>query len=143
MAYEFGFDVVRLEIDELESERGEPRVFLIEAMAGEVAAHISTDVAGLSLLLDEIRGEEQSDGFRTGGAWEPQLPQMRGFFFHPRIIMSAAQVIAPHESDSDEVEYWEFVFDDEDGSQVVLRMSHPTTRSLIRRIYELIGSVIA
>ena len=41
------------------------------------------------------------------------------------------------------VDYWEFVIDDEEGSQVILRMSETTTRSLVRRIHELIGDVLA
>ena len=143
MPFEFGFDVVRVDVDELESDPGEPREFVIEALSGDVAAHISTDVAGLSLMLDEVRREEDSPEFRAGRAWEPQLPQMRGFFFHPRIVMAAIQAIAPHLDDDDEVDYWEFVIDDDEGSQVILRMSEPIMRSLLRRIYELIGDVMA
>jgi hypothetical protein len=143
MPFEFGFDVIRIDVDELEGEPGEPREFVIEALSGDVAAHISTDVAGLSLILDEVRREEDSPEFRPGRAWEPQLPQMRGFFFHPRIVMAAIQAIAPHLDDDDEVDYWEFVIDDDEGSQVILRMSEPITRTLVRRIYELIGDVMA
>jgi hypothetical protein len=143
VAFEFGFDVVRVDIDELETEPNEPREFVIEALAGDVAAHISTDVGGLTQLLDEIGREERSAGFRHGRAWEAQLPQMRGFFFHPRIILDEIQAIAPHESDDDDVDYWEFVIDDEEGSQVILRMSETTMRSLVRRIHELIGDVMA
>jgi hypothetical protein len=142
--FEFGFDVVRIDVDELETDRDEPREFVIEALAGDVAAHISTDVAGLTLVLDEIGREERHPGYRPGGAWEPQLPQMRGFFFHPRIVLAALQAIAPHvEPDEEEIDYWEFVIDDDEGSQVVLRMSEPTTRTLVRRIRELIDDVIA
>lgn len=143
MAFEFGFDVVRIDIEELETDHNEPREFVIEALAGDVAAHISTDVAGLSLLLDEIGREERSAGFRPGRAWEPQLPQMKGFFFHPRVVLAAVRAIAPHDTDEEDVEYWEFVIDDDEGSQVVLRMSETTTRSLVRRIYDVIGDVIA
>ena len=141
--FEFGFDVVRIDVEELETEPGEPREFVIEALAGDVAAHISTDVGGLTLVLDEIGREERSAGFRPGGAWEPQLPQMRGFFFHPRIALGAVQAIAPHTDDEEEVDYWEFIVDDDEGSQVVLRMSEPTTRSLVRRIRQLIDDVMA
>lgn len=143
MAFEFGFDVVRIDIDELETEPGEPREFVVEALSGDVAAHISTDVGGLTLLLDEIGQEERGAGFRPGRAWEPQLPQMRGFFFHPRIVLAAVQVIAPHIDDDDDIDYWEYVIDDDEGSQVILRMSEPTTRTLVRRIHELIGDVMA
>jgi hypothetical protein len=141
--FEFGFDVVRIDVDELETEPGEPREYVIEALAGDVAAHISTDTSGLAQVLDEIGREERRPGFRPGRAWEPQLPQMRGFFFHPRVILAAVQAIGPHIDDDEEVDYWEFVIDDDEGSQVILRMSEPTTRSLVRRIQELIGDVIA
>jgi hypothetical protein len=141
--FEFGFDVVRIDVDELETEPGEPREYVIEAFSGDVAAHISTDTGGLTLLLDEIGREERGPGFRPGRAWEPQLPQMRGFFFHPRVVLAAVQAIGPHIDDDDEVDYWEFVIDDDEGSQVILRMSENTTRSLVRRIQELIGDVIA
>lgn len=142
MAFEFGFDVVRVEVEELDVAPDEPREFIIEALAGEVAAHINADVAGLSQLLEEINREERQPGFRPGQAWEPQLPQMRGFFFHPRIVMSAVQAIAPHENDEEEADYWEFVFDDDDGSQVVLRLSETATRQLARRIEEIVGDVL-
>ena len=139
MAYEFGFDVVRVEVEELDVGPDEPREFIIEALAGEVAAHINTDVHGLSQLLEEINREERQPGYRAGQAWEPQLPQMRGFFFHPRIVLSAVQAIAPHENDEEEVDFWEFVFDDDDGSQVVLRLSETATRQLARRADELLN----
>ena len=142
MAYEFGFDVVRVEVDELDVGPDEPREFIIEALAGEVAAHINTDVQGLRQLLEEIGREEREPGYRPGQAWEPQLPQMRGFFFHPRIVMSAVQAIAPHETDDEEVDYWEFVFDDEDGSQVVLRLSETATRQLSRRVEDLVSDLL-
>jgi hypothetical protein len=142
VAYEFGFDVVRVEVEELDTGPDEPREFIIEALAGEVAAHINADVGGLAQVLEEIAREEREPGYRPGQAWEPQLPQMRGFFFHPRIVMSAVQAIAPHETEDETVDYWEFVFDDEDGSQVVLRLSETTTRQLARRIEDLIGDVI-
>lgn len=143
MAFEFGFDVIRLEIDEVEVDPDESREFIIEAMAGEVAAHISADVAQLTRILGEIGREERSDEFRAGGAWEPQLPQMRGFFFHPRIILVDTQAIAPHRDDEDDVDYWEFIFDGDDGSQVVLRMSESLTRTFVRRIRELIEDSMA
>ncbi len=139
MAYEFGFDVVRVEVEELDVGPDEPREFIIEALAGEVAAHISTDLQGLGQLLEEIEREEHQPGYRPGQAWEPQLPQMRGFFFHPRIVMSAVQAIAPHENDEEDVDYWEFVFDDDDGSQVVLRLSETATRQLARRADEIVN----
>jgi hypothetical protein len=141
--FEFGFDVVRIDLDELETEPDEPREFVIEALAGDVAAHISTDVAGLTLLLDEIAREERHPGYHTGGAWEPQLPQMRGFFFHPRVVLAAVQAIAPHAEGDEEIDYWEFVIDDDEGSQVVLRMSETTMRQLVRLVRELIDDVIA
>ncbi|MGH2584410.1 MAG: hypothetical protein ACRDJE_05795 [Dehalococcoidia bacterium] len=143
MPFEFGFDVVRVDVDELETDPGEPREFVIEALAGDVAAHISTDLAGLTLVLDEILREERRPDYRPGRAWEPQLPQMRGFFFHPRVVLIALQAIAPHADDDDDVDFWEFVIDDDEGSQVILRMSETTTRSLVRRIHDLIGDVIA
>lgn len=143
MPFEFGFDVVRIDVDELETEPGEPREYVVEALSGDVAAHISTDTGGLTQLLDEIGREERGQGFRPGGAWEPQLPQMRGFFFHPRVVLAAVQAIGPHVDDDDEVDYWEFVIDDDEGSQVILRMSENTTRTLVRRIQDLIGDAIA
>jgi hypothetical protein len=45
--------------------------------------------------------------------------------------------------EDDEVDFWEFVIDDDEGSQVVLRMSEPATRTLVRRIRELIGDALA
>ena len=105
MAFEFGFDVVRVEVEELDIGPDEPREFIIEALAGEVAAHINADMHGLAQLLEEINREEREPGFRRGQAWEPQLAQMRGFFFHPRIVMSGVQAIAPHENDDEEVDY--------------------------------------
>ncbi len=138
MAYEFGFDVVRLEIEELETGPDEPREFVVEAMAGDVAAHINVDGRGLAQILAEVVREQDEPGFRPGGAWEPQLPQMRGFFFHPRIVMGAVQAIGPHDGE-EEADFWEFVFDDDDGSQVVLRLSEGVTRQLQRRIEELLG----
>lgn len=143
MAFEFGFDVVRIEVDELDVEPDEPREFMIEAMAGEVAAHISTDLAGLVQVVEEVEREESSEGYRPGRAWEPQLPQMRGFFFHPRILLQNVQALAPHHNDEDDVDYWEFIFDGEDGSQVVLRLSEPVTRGLIRHIHELVRGPLA
>jgi|SRR5215204_775804 len=143
MPFEFGFDVIRIDIEELETERGEPREFVIEALSGDVAAHISVDVAGLTVVLDEIGREERDPSFRPGRAWEPQMPQMRGFFFHPRVVLAAVQAIAPHRDDDDEVDYWEFVIDDDEGSQVILRMSEPMTRTLVRRIRELLDDVMA
>ena len=68
MPFEFGFDVVRIDVDELETDPDEPREFVIEALAGDVAAHISTDVGGLTLVLDEVGREERSAGFRPGRA---------------------------------------------------------------------------
>ncbi len=137
MAYEFGFDVVRLEIEELETAPDEAREFVIEAMAGDVAAHINVDSRGMGQILAEIEREQQEAGYRPGGAWEPQLPQMRGFFFHPRIVMSVVQAIGPHDGD-EEADFWEFVFDDDDGSQVVLRMSETVTQRLQRLIESLL-----
>ncbi|MFN8558109.1 MAG: hypothetical protein U0531_12485 [Dehalococcoidia bacterium] len=143
MAYEFGFDVVRVEVEELEVGPDEPREFIIEALSGEVAAHINADVQGLVQLLDEVNREQREPGFRPGSAWEPQLPQMRGFFFHPRIVMSAVQAIAPHrDDDGEEIDYWEFVFDDDDGSQVVLRLSENATQQLARRVEDLVGAML-
>lgn len=142
MAFEFGFDVVRVEVEELDVEPDEPREFIIEALAGEVAAHINADVGGMVQLIREINREEREAGFRPGRAWEPQLPQMRGFFFHPRIVMNQVQAIGPHENEEEEIDYWEFVFDDDDGSQVVLRMSETNTRQLARRVEELISDVL-
>ena len=139
VAFEFGFDVVRVDVEELEVDADEPREFVIEALSDQVAAHINADLSGLRQILIEIAREEREPGFRPGGAWEPQLPQMRGFFFHPRIVMSAVQAIGPHESDDEEIDYWEFVIDDDDGSQVVLRMSEDATRQMSRRIEELAG----
>jgi hypothetical protein len=143
VAFEFGFDVVRVDIDEMETDPDDPREFVIEALAGDVAAHVSTDVAGLSEVLDAIGAEEQSAGFRRGRAWEPQLPQMRGFFFHPRLLLAGVQVIAPHLGDDEDVDFWEFVFDDDEGNQVVLRMSETTVRTVVRRIRELLEDVLA
>ena len=143
MAYEFGFDVVRVDLEEVATDPGEPREFLLEALAGEVAARIAVGVEGLTQLVDAIGREERRLGSRPGGAWEPQLPQMRGFFFHPRVVLAGVQASAPHAADDEMVEYWELVVDDEDGSQVVMRLSEPVMRSLVRRIHHLIGDLIA
>lgn len=143
MPFEFGFGVIRLAIDELEHEPGEPRAFMIDATAGEVAAQISTDVAGLSLILDRIAAEERAPGHRRGGAWEPSLPPTRDLSVHARVTLAALQVLGPRAGEHQTSEFWEFVIDHDDGSRVALRLSERSTRALIRRIYELIGGVIA
>lgn len=141
MAFEFGFDVVRVEIEEIEGSP-EGREFQIEAMAGDVTAHIRSDVQGLADLLREIRREEYELDHRRGAAWEPQLPQTKGFFFHPRVFLSHIEAIGPHIDEDGDVDWWEFIIDDDDdGSQVILRMSEPTTQQMVLRIEELVGDM--
>ncbi len=138
MAYEFGFDAVRVEIEEVEVEPDEPREFVIEALAGDAAAHISTDLNGLAEVLREIRKAERDPDYRPGPAWEPQLPQMRGFFFHPRIVLSAVQVIPPGDKEDESADFWEFMVDDDDGSQVILRLSETAAQQFAREVERLL-----
>ena len=142
MAYEFGFDVVRIELEEVDVEEGEEREFEMEAFSGDVSAHIAATAASLRDLLRAIDSAAEDPEARPGGPWEPQLPQMRGFIFHPRIFLDHSEVHPPtHEDAEEDADYWELILDDEDGSRLMLRSSEGTIRSLQRRIAEVLFSV--
>ena len=141
MAYEFGFDVVRIELEEVAVDDGDEREFEIEAFSGDVSAHIAASEAALQELLRAIDGAATEPEARPGGPWEPQLPQMRGFFFHPRIFLDRAEVHPPTDEDDDDADFWEMILDDEDGTRLMLRTSEQTVRSLQRRIAEVLFSV--
>lgn len=142
MAYEFGFDVVRIELDEVDVEEAdEEREFEIEAFSGDVSAHIAATATGLRELLQAIDAASEDPDARAGGPWEPQLPQMRGFIFHPRIFLDHSEVHPPVHDPDEEIDFWELILDDEDGSRLMLRASEQTVRSLQRRIAEVLFSV--
>jgi hypothetical protein len=139
VAYEFGFDVVRLELDEVDAEEGEERQFELEAFSGDVSAHVAATEEGLRALLRGVEGEGADQDARPGGPWEPQLPQMKGFIFHPRIFLDQAEVHPPmvETDEEDETDFWELILDDEDGSRLMLRASEGTVRTLQRQIGEI------
>lgn len=140
MAYEFGFDVVRMELDEIEVSEGEEREFEIEAFSGDVSAHIAAAEGTLQDLLRGIDSSAQNPDARPGGPWEPQLPQMRGFIFHPRIFLDHSEIHPPVNDADEEIDFWELILDDEDGSRLMLRTSEQTLRALQRRIAEVLFS---
>ena len=140
VAYEFGFDVVRLELEEVDAEEGEERQFELEAFSGDISAHVAATQAGLQDLLRAIDEASADPDARTGGPWEPQLPQMKGFIFHPRIFLDQAEVHPPmvETDEEDETDYWELILDDEDGSRLMLRASEGTVRNLQRQIGDVL-----
>ncbi len=140
MAYEFGFDVVRIEVDEVEIDPGEEREFEIEAFSGDVSAHIAASEGAMQDLLRAIDSAAQDPMARPGGPWEPQLPQMRGFIFHPRIFLEHSEAHPPTSDAEDEIDFWELILDDEDGSRLMLRTSEPTLRAFQRRIADVLFS---
>lgn len=142
MAYEFGFDVVRLELDEVDAEEGEERQFELEAFSGDISAHVAATDASLKELLRAIDRAAEDPDARSGGPWEPQLPQMKGFIFHPRIFLDHAEAHPPlvESDDEEETDYWELILDDEDGSRLMLRASEGTVRALQRRITDVLFS---
>jgi hypothetical protein len=141
MAYEFGFDVVRIEVDEVDVESGEEREFEIEAFSGDVSAHIAATEGGLQHLLRAIDDASQDPSARPGGPWESQLPQMRGFIFHPRVFLDHSEVHPPTSDAEEEIDFWELILDDEDGSRLMLRTSEQTLRNFQRRIADVLFSV--
>ncbi len=140
MAYEFGFDVVRIEVDEVDVEPGEDREFEIEAFSGDVSAHVAATEPAMQEMLRAIDSAGQDPSARPGGPWEPQLPQMRGFIFHPRIFLEHCEVHAPSTDAEGEIDFWELILDDEDGSRLMLRTSEQTLRAFQRRIAEVLFS---
>ncbi len=138
MAYEFGFDVVRIEVEEVEVDPGEQREFEVEAFSGDISAHIAATDASLQALLRAIDGASQDPAARPGGPWEAQLPQMRGFIFHPRIFLDHAEVHPPISEGGEEIDFWELILDDEDGSRLMLRTSEQTLRAFQRRIADVL-----
>ncbi len=140
MAYEFGFDVVRIEVDEVDVEAGEEREFEIEAFSGDVSAHIAAVEPAMQELLRAIDSGGQDPMARPGGPWEPQLPQMRGFIFHPRIFLEHSEVHPPSSDADGEIDFWELILDDDDGSRLMLRTSEQTLRAFQRRIAEVLFS---
>jgi hypothetical protein len=141
VAYEFGFDVVRIEVEEVETADGEEREFEIEASSGDVSAHIAASELGLRELLRAIDTASDDPAARPGGPWEPQLPQMRGFIFHPRIFLEGSEVHPPMQEDEEEIDFWELILDDEDGSRLMLRTSEQTLRLFQRRIQDVLFGI--
>lgn len=125
-------DLSEQEADEIE----DAPAYELLASAGDVSAHIYLDRDDVIWLLREIEAAEEALGARPGAPWEPQLPIMRGFFFHPRLRLAGGEVLAPGQLDEDgePIEFWEVRIDDEDGSQVILRLSESVLRSLIRQL---------
>jgi hypothetical protein len=140
VAYEFGFDVVRIEVEEVEVADAEEREFEIEASSGDISAHVAATETSLRELLRAIDGASQDPDSRPGGPWEPQLPQMKGFIFHPRIFLEHSEVHPPSTEDDEEIDFWELILDDEDGSRLMLRTSEHTLRLLQRRIKDVLFS---
>ena len=144
MAYEFGFDVLRMDLEpmELSDEEAEAAEeapgFELMASSGDVSAHIYLDRDDITWLIREIEAAEETEEARPGGPWEPQLPLMRGFFFHPRLRLVGGEVLAPGQVDDEgePIEFWEIRVDDEDGSQVILRLSESVLRGLLRQLRE-------
>lgn len=138
MAYEFGCDVARFELRKLDPEEGEEEQYELDALAGDLTAHIATNEAGLRELLRAIEDAAAAPEARQGGPWEPQLPVMKGFFFHPRIFLDYIEINPPmvtvEEENGErvyvETDYWELIFDDEDGSRLMLRASERAVRNL-------------
>jgi len=141
VAYEFGFDVVRIEVEEVEVGEDEEREFEIEAFSGDVSAHIAASETALQELLRAIDVAATDPEARPGGPWEPQLPQMKGFIFHPRIFLEHSEVHPPTNDAEDEIDFWELILDDEDGSRLMLRTSEQTLRAFHRRIADVLFSV--
>lgn len=144
MAFEFGFDVLRMDLEHLDAEDppasdgqedGLPSYELL-ASAGDVSAHIFLADQDIGWLRRAIEEAEDEAGARPGGPWEPQLPIMRGFFFHPRMQPSGIEVLAPGQIDEDDepIEFWEIRFEDEDGNEVILRFSESVLRGLLRQL---------
>jgi hypothetical protein len=138
VAYEFGFDVVRIEVEEVEVAPGEEREFEIEAASGDISAHIAATETSLRDLLRAIDTAIQDPNARAGGPWEPQLPQMRGFIFHPRIFLEHSEAHPPVADDEEEIDFWELILDDEDGSRLMLRLSEHTLRTFQRRVADVL-----
>ncbi|MGI8552701.1 MAG: hypothetical protein ACR2PL_18225 [Dehalococcoidia bacterium] len=130
-------DAGELEADEL----GEAPAYELLASAGDVSAHIFLDQEDLSWLLHEIEQAEAFAGARPGAPWEPQLPLMRGFFFHPRLRVVGGEVLAPGQLDEEgePIEFWEIRIDDEDGSQVILRLSESVLRGILRQLRDALA----
>jgi hypothetical protein len=143
VAYEFGFDVVRIELEEVDAdvEESEEREFEIEAFSGDVSAHIAASETSLRDLLRAIDAASKDPDAKPGGPWEPQLPQMRGFIFHPRIFLDHSEAHPPTSEADDEIDFWELILDDEDGSRLMLRTSEQTLRAFQRRIQDVLFSV--
>jgi hypothetical protein len=150
MAYEFGFDVLRMDLDpvdlsdEPEDLADEPPAYELMASSGDVTAHIYLAHEDMTWLIHEIQAAETVEGARAGGPWEPQLPIMRGFFFHPRLRLAGGEVLAPGQvdDDGDSIEYWEIRIEDEEGSQVILRLSESVLQGLVRQLREALSRAL-
>ncbi|MHB8575299.1 MAG: hypothetical protein ACYDCQ_08200 [Dehalococcoidia bacterium] len=142
MAYEFGFDVVRIELEEVDVDDSEEREFELEAFSGDVSAHVAATAPALRDLLRAIDSASQDPDAVAGGPWEPQLPQMRGFIFHPRIFLDHSEAHPPttDAGEDEEIDFWELILDDEDGSRLMLRMSEQTVRAFQRRVADVLFS---
>jgi hypothetical protein len=148
MAFEFGFDVLRIDLEPVElideDEEDDSPAFELMASSGDVSAHIYLDRNDISWLIQEIQAAGESDGARPGGPWEPQLPVMRGFFFHPRIRLAGGEVLAPGQLDEEgePIEFWEIRIEDDDGSEVILRLSEMIAQGLLRQLREALSRAL-
>jgi len=150
MAYEFGFDVLRMDLEPIDPDEDpdddaeEPPAYELMASSGDVSAHIFLDRDDASWLIREIEAAEEAEGAHPGGPWEPQLPVMRGFFFHPRLRLAGGEIFAPGQPDDDgePVEFWELRVEDEEGSQVILRLSETVLRGLLRQLREALAQAL-
>jgi hypothetical protein len=149
MAFEFGFDVLRIDLDPVEfleetEDDDEPPAFELMASSGDVSAHIYLDRDDMSWLIQEIQAAQDAEDARPGGPWEPQLPVMRGFFFHPRIRLAGGEVLAPGQVDEEgePIEFWEMRVEDDEGSQVILRLSETVAQGLLRQLREALSRAL-
>jgi hypothetical protein len=130
--------------DDVDEEDGELPTYELLASSGDISAHIFVDRDDVTWLIREIEAAGEADGARAGGPWEPELPLMRGFFFHPRIRLAGGEVFAPGQVDDDgePIEFWEVRIEDEEGSEVILRLSETALRGLLRQLREALAQAV-
>jgi hypothetical protein len=150
MAYEFGFDVLRMDLEVVDRTEqadyadDDPPAYELMASSGDVSAHMYLDREDISWLIKEIESAEETEEARPGGPWEPQLPIMRGFFFHPRIRFVGGEVLAPGQVDDEgeAIEFWEIRVEDAEGSEIILRLSETLLRGLLRQLRQALTEAL-
>ena len=148
MAFEFGFDVLRVDLEPVEllddEEEDDGPAFELMASSGDISAHIFLDRADMSWLIQGSRRPSKPRRPAPGGPWEPQLPVMRGFFFHPRIRLAGGEVLAPGQLDEEgePIEFWEIRVEDDDGSEVILRLSETVAQALLSQLREALSRAL-